>query len=180
MGVLTKWLMHDDQKELFDYLFANVLNIVFLVLTALLLWPLGKATMALRLAKGYWIFWIVMLMTSAALVLIQRLLRMDLHSRSDAYVISALVLSGFLQVGWSAFAALLVSDFIADSSAWTALLLYTVGVVSCYVACVVVGAFYMGGLYRMVNLALAFLSFVVFNFWPAASRAIYGWFFNIF
>jgi len=180
MGVLAKWLMHDDQKELFDYLFANVLNIVFLALTALLLWPLEKATLALRLAKGFWIFWIVMVLTSAVLVLVQRIFRMDLYSRSNAYVISAMVVSGFLQAGWSAFAALLVGDFTADSSAWVVLLLYAVGLVSCYVASVIVGAFYMGGLYRMVNLALAFLSVVVFSLWPAAGRAIYGWFFDIF
>lgn len=180
MGALAKWLMHDDQKELFDYLFANVLNIVFLALTALLLWPLDKATMALRLAKGYWIFWIVMVVTSAGLVLAQRIFRMDLYSRSDAYVISALVLSGFLQAGWSAFAAFLVRDSVANSSASVDVLLYAVGIVSCYVACVIVGAFYMGGLYRMFNLALAILSFVLFTLWPAAGRVIYGWFFGMF
>jgi len=51
MGEFSKWLMHEDQKELFDYLFAIVLNIVFLAIIALLLWPLGKATTAFRLRR---------------------------------------------------------------------------------------------------------------------------------
>lgn len=180
MGALAKWLLDEEQKELFDYLFANVLNIVFLGLTALLLWPLDKAAMTFHLAKGYWLFWIVMVMTSGVLLLFQRIFRLDLYSRSDAYVISALALSGFLQAGWSAFASLLVSDFAADAHGWVVACLYAVGLLSCYVASVIVGAFYMGGLYRMVNLSLAILSFVVFSLWPAAGRAVYGWFFDLF
>lgn len=53
MGEFSKWLLHEDQKELFDYLFALVLNTVFVGLTALLLRPMGRAMFALRLAKGY-------------------------------------------------------------------------------------------------------------------------------
>ncbi len=180
MGAIAKWLLHDDQKELFDYVFANALNLIFLALTALVLWPLDKATMTLHLAKGYWLFWIVMVVTSGVLLLLQRIFRMDLYSRFDAYVISALVLSGFLQAGWSAFAALLVRNFVADATGWVAVIVFALGVLSCYVACVIVGAFYMGGLYKMVNLALAILSFIMFSLWPASGRAIYGWFFDLF
>jgi hypothetical protein len=108
MGQFSKWLLHEDQKEWFDYLFALVLNIVFLALTALLLWPLGEATVALRLAKGYWVFWTVVIAASMVMVLAQRIFRMDLYERFDAYVISGLALSAFLQLGWSAFAALVI------------------------------------------------------------------------
>jgi hypothetical protein len=103
-----------------------------------------------------------------------------MYSHFDAYVISGLAVSGFLQAGWSAFAALLVRNFVADTPGWLVVCLYAVGVLSCYVACVIVGAFYMGALYRMVNLALAILSFIMFSLWPAAGRAIYGWFFDLF
>lgn len=65
MGEFSKWLLHEDQKELFDYLFALVLNVVFVALIALLLWPLGRVNMAFRLAKGYWMFWTVLIVTSA-------------------------------------------------------------------------------------------------------------------
>ena len=59
-------------------------------------------------------------------------------------------------------------------------ILYVIGVLSCYVASVIVGAFYMGGLYKMVNLPLAIVSFIVFSVWPNAGTAIYGWFFEFF
>jgi hypothetical protein len=66
MGEFAKWLLHEDQKELFDYLFAIVLNIAFLVLTALLLWSMGRATMVLSLAKAYWIFWTAVTLAATA------------------------------------------------------------------------------------------------------------------
>lgn len=180
MGEFSKWLLHEEQKELFDYLFAIVLNIIFLALTALLLWPLGRTIMALRLAKGYWSFWAVLIITTSVLVLVQRIFRMDLYSHSDAYVISGLALSGFLQAGWSAFAALVVHNSVAGAPVWTTVILYAVGGFSSYVACVVVGAFFMGTLYRMVSLALGIVSFIVFSIWPTAGGAIYGWFFDLF
>jgi len=180
MGEFSKWLLHEDQKELFDYLFAIFLNVVFLALTALLLWPLGGATIALRLTKGYWIFWAVLIVTACVLVLVQRIFRIDLYSRSDAYIISGLIVGGFLQVGWSAFAALVMDSSVSGAPIWKKIILYTIGVVSSYIASVIMAAFYTGSLYRMVNLVLAIVSFIVFSVWPAAGGAIYGWFFNLF
>jgi hypothetical protein len=112
--------------------------------------------------------------------LLQRIFRMDLYSHFDAYVISGLILSGFVQVGWSAYAAPVVRNFVADAPIWIAIILYVVGVLSCYVASVIVAAFYMGSIYRMVNPLLAIISFIVFSVWPAAGTAIYGWFFDLF
>ena len=180
MGQFARWLLDDNQKELFDYLFAIVLNAVFLVLIALLLWPLGKAAMALRFAKGYWIFWTAVIATACVLALLQRIFRMNLDDHFDAYVITGLIFSGFVQVGWSAFAAPVIHDFIIDAPIWMVIILYAVGVVSCWIASVIMAAFYMGSIYRMVNLALAVLSFIVFSVWPNAGGAIYGWFFDFF
>ena len=151
MGDFTKWLLHDDQKELFEYLYAVVLTVVFVALAALLLWPLGRVAMALQLAKGYWVFWIALILTVAVLKVVQRIFRIDLDSRFGAYVVSALAVSGFLQVGWSAFAALTIDGFVADTSAWIVGVLYLVGLVSCWVAYATVSALYMGSLYRLVN-----------------------------
>ena len=180
MGEFAKWLLHEDQKELFDYLFALVLNAVFLALTALLLWPLGRTTMTLHLAKGYWIFWSAVIVTASVLVLFQRLFRMDLDSHFDAYVISGLAVSAFVQVGWSAFVAPIVQSAVAGTPVWLMVTLYAIGVISCYVASVIVGAFYMGSLYRMVNPILAIISFILFSVWPTAGGLIYGWFFDLF
>lgn len=180
MGQFSKWLLHEDQKEFFDYLFAIVLNAVFLILIALLLWPLGRAGMAWRLTKAYWVFWTAVIAVSCLLALAQRIFKMDLYSRGDAYIITGLAVSAFLQVGWSAYAAPVIHASTTGTSVVVMIILYVVGGVSAYVAAVIVGAFYMGGLYRLVNSALAILSFAVFSVWPAAGGAMYGWFFSIF
>ncbi len=180
MGQFSRWPLHEDQKGFFDYLFALVLNIVFLALITLLLWPMGRVTLVVRLAKGYWIFWSVLIGVTIVLALVHRFFRMDLYERFNAYVISGLVVSGILQIGWSAYAAVVVRGSVVDASIWVAIVLYGVGVVSAYVASVAVGAYYTGTLYRMVNSALAVLSFILFSVWPAAGLAIYGWFFDLF
>jgi len=180
MGQFAKRLLHEDQKEFFDYVFALALNAVFLVLIAALLWPMGRSTMALTLAKGYWIFWTAVIVTACVLALLQRIFRMDLYDHFDAYVITGLVFSGFVQVGWSAFAAPVVHHIAAGAPIWMAIILYAIGVISCWVASVIVAAFYMGSIYRIVNLALAALSFIVFSVWPNAGGVLYGWFFNLF
>lgn len=180
MGELAKWLMHEDQKELFGFLFAAVQNLVFIALAALMLWPLGDAEPALRLAKGGLVFWVVLCVTFFALAFVQRRLRVDLYSHPDAYVNSSAAVGAFLQAGWSAFAALVVQDFAAAAHLWPAVVLYFVGLLSCYVAFNVVSAFYTGHVYRLINLSLALVSFALFCLWPAAARVVYGWFFRLF
>jgi hypothetical protein len=180
MGQFAKWLMHEDQKEFFDYVFAVVLNAVFLIVIALLLWPLGRAGMAWRLTKAYWVFWTAVIVVASVHALAQRVFKMDLYERSDAYIITGLAASAFLQIGWSAYAAPVVHGSISGAPVWMTIVLFVIGAISAYVAAVIVGAFYMGGLYRLINSALAILSFIVFSVWPAAGMAIYGWFFRIF
>ena len=180
MGQFSRWLLHEDQKQLFDYLFAIVLNAVFLAVVALLLWPAGKAATALRLGKGFWGFWTVLIITGALVVLLQRLFRMDMYSHTDAYIISGLVAGGVLQAGWSAFAALVVRESAFDASLWLAALLYFLGLLSCWVAFNIVSAFYMGSIYRTTNLIVATASYILFCVWPAAARAIFGWFFDFY
>ena len=180
MGQFSKWLLHEDQKELFDYLFAVVLNILFLGISALVLWPMGQVGLAWRLTKGYWVFWVVLFWTAILLLIMQRRLRVDMYSHYDAYVISGLVISGVIQAGWSAFAAIVVRDVTTDASIWGDIVLYGVGGFSCYVACAIVAAFYMGSIYRFTNLLIAMGTFVVFSIWPVAARVMYGWFFDLF
>jgi hypothetical protein len=172
--------MDEEQKEFFDYVFAIVLNAVFLILMALLLWPLGRAAMAWRFTKAYWVFWSAVILIASIHAVAQRVFKMDLYSRSDAYVITGVVVSAFLQVGWSAYVAPIVHGTVAGASVWIVVVLYLLGGISAYVASVVVGAFYMGTLYRLVNSALAIVSFIVFSVWPKAGTAMYGWFFSIF
>lgn len=179
MGEFSKWLLHDDQKELFDVLFATALNLVFLALVALLLWPMGRVWLAFSLAKGYLTFWGVIYLVNGVVIILRRIFRVDIDSHYDVYVISALVVSGFMQAGWSAFAAPTVQGFTGGAPMWMTCALYLVGFLSCYVAFTIVSAYYSGYIYRHVNLLLAVVSFIVFSVWPASGRAIYGWFFNL-
>jgi hypothetical protein len=180
MKQIIDWLMRDEQKELYEFVFASALNILFLGLLALSLWPLGKLPLAVRLSKGYSVLWGVLFITGFLLLRLQRRFRVNLYDHGDAYVISGLVVSGFLQVGWSAFLALTLRAFVADAHVWLAVVLYFVGVLSCYVAFVVVSSFYQGHIYKFVNLALALASFAAFSVWPGSARALYGWFFKLF
>jgi hypothetical protein len=179
-GDIGKWLMHDDQKGLFEILFACALNVLFLALVALLLWPLGRPALALRLAKGYGVLWLVTVITVILVNRLHRLFRVDMYRRFDAYVISNLAVSCFLQAGWSAFAALAVQGFVGVAPAWVAAVLYAVGVLSCLAAFFAVSAFYQGHVYKLVSLPLAPAGFAAFSVWPAAGRTAYGWFFDLF
>jgi hypothetical protein len=180
MGESSKWLMHDEQKELFEVLVACALNILFLALGALLLWALGRPTLAVRLAKGYVILWLCMLVTIALLTRLHRLFRVNIYDHPDAYVISNLVVSCLLQAGWAAFAALDVHSTVAGAAGWLAVLLYVIGGLSCLVAFFAVSSFYQGHIYNLISLPLASLGFIVFSVWPASGRVLFGWFFALF
>ena len=140
----------------------------------------GPGNDELGLVKGYWIFWIVLIWTAIILYLCQRIFRIDIDSHYDIYVISALLLSGFLQLGWSAFAALVIHNAFASAPTWIDAVLFIVGLCSSYVACAIESAFYMGSIYRLVNLILAILSYLIFILWPRSARTLYGWFFDLF
>ncbi|HEY0174109.1 MAG TPA: hypothetical protein VGB98_24035 [Pyrinomonadaceae bacterium] len=180
MGEFGKWLLHEDRKELFDYLFAVALNAVFLALVALLLWPSGKAATAVSLGRGFWGFWTLLILTTIVVALVQRLFRLDLDSHADAYIITGLLVGGVLQAGWSAFAALTVGGSAAGAPPWLAALLYFIGLLSCWVAFNVVAAYYVGSIYRMTNLIVAAVSYALFCAWPAAGRWLFGWFFDFY
>lgn len=172
--------MRDEQEDLYGLVFALALNAVFLALVALLLWPLGRSALTLTLAKGYVLFWVVVSVTAIALFSAHKLFRVELCARADAHMISNLLVGGLMQAGWSAFAALVVRNSAAAAPVWAAVILYAVGVLSCFVAFNVVSGFYTGQIYRIINLPLALICFVVFGVWPALGRLTYGRFFELF
>ncbi|HYP54595.1 MAG TPA: hypothetical protein VEQ42_13680 [Pyrinomonadaceae bacterium] len=178
-GPFMRWLMADEQKEVFEVVFTTLLNAVFLGLAALLLWPFGAASVALGLAKGYWAFWSAVYMMVALAALFERIFRVDADTHFDAYVISGVLVSGLLQAGWSAFAALVVREASAPASLAAAVVLYFVGVLSCWIAFGIVSVVYGGTIYKTINLPLSVASFVLFCLWPAAGRFLYGWFFDL-
>ena len=181
MRSFSRWLLREEQKDFFEYLFACVANLLFLVLIALVLWPLGELGFAVHLAKGYWIFWTVVIMVAASIAVVSRILRIEQRPAFwDVYLMLILVVSATLQAGWSAFAALTFRGFGVGGSIWVAATLYVIGLLSCYVAYLIVSALFNTRHLRLVNLILALASFVVFTIWPQAGGFIYGWFFDLF
>jgi hypothetical protein len=175
-----KWLLQDDQKDHFEIVFALILNIVFLALASLLLWPLGRAQLALDLTIGFGCLWMILLVSFVLISRIQRAFRINLYQRFPAYLASNLFMSCLLQTGWAAFAVLSLHDYFPGASGWIIVVLYLVGVFSGVVAFYAVSAFYQGYIYRIVSLPVALASFLVFSIWPGSARILYGWFFNLF
>src|SRR5215216_7591823 len=92
--------------EAWQVIVAVALCLLLPALAALALWPAGGAGLALRLLKGFCVLWLVVLVVFLLASLIHRRLRVDLYSHPDAFVVSNLVVSGLLMIGWTAFAAL--------------------------------------------------------------------------
>ncbi|MCK6625682.1 MAG: hypothetical protein L6R45_10970 [Anaerolineae bacterium] len=180
MDALIQWLVHDDQKDLFEFLVALALNLVFLALSALLLWPLDKLALAWSMAKGYALLWIVIFVTTVLLHTFQQFFRMNIYDRANAYIGSALAVCCLLQFGWAAFAALAVQNFVRGEPAWVGVILYLVGGLSCLSAFFAVTSFYQGAVYKLISLPLALVSFLVFSLWPDSGRLLFGWFFQLF
>jgi hypothetical protein len=180
MRAFSKWLLDDEQRDFFEYLFALVLNVLFLVLVAVVLWPLGSSKIAIQLAKGYWVFWSVVIMCAVLMALVARMLRIEQRpSFWDAYLILILVLTVVLPTGWAAFAALTLSS-LPGSGIGVQATFYVVGMVSCYLAYVIVHALFKANRFRLAKVIMALVGFLVFTIWPESARALFGWFFNLF
>lgn len=175
-----KFLLDRASAEAWQVIVAVALCLLFPALVALALWPAGRAGAGLRLFKGLWLYWLVVLAAFAAASWAQRLLRVNLYSHPDAFVVSNLLVGGVLMAGWTAFAALVAREAAAGAGLWAACGLYLAGLLSCVVACQVVGSFYSGHLYKFACLLVACAGFVLFALWPAAGRAAFGWFFGLF
>lgn len=180
MSDFVTWLLHDDQKDLFEILVGLALGVVFLALSALLLWPLDRLPLAWDLAQGYAVLWIVLGMTIFVLQRVHHWLRMDIYHRANAFVVSNLAASCLLQAGWAAFAALAIHRFATGAPVWVAVILYFVGALSCLAVFFAVSAVFQGAIYKFVSLPFALICFAVFSVWPAGGRAVYGWFFQLF
>lgn len=165
IGTISKWLTHEDQKDLFEVVFAITLNILFLALTALLLWFLGRSSLTLAVAKGYGLLWIGIFVSAALTNLAHRLFRVNLYDHANAYVISNLAVSCIVQAGWAVFAATAVHRFTKGASTSVAVIVYGIGVLSCLMAYFSVSSFFQGHIYRLVSLPLSLVVFIIFSVW---------------
>ena len=175
-----KHLLDRASAEAWQVIVAVALCLLLPGLVALALWPAGRAGVGLRLFKGFWVYWVVVAVVSVSAAWVQRRLRVDLYSHPDAFVVSNLLVSGTLMLGWTAFAALLTRDAAAAASLGVACGLYLLGLLSGVVACQVLGSFYSGQVYRFACLLVACAGFLLFAVWPAAGRAAFGRLFGLF
>lgn len=166
-------------NEVFEQLVAVAVNLVFEALILLLLWPLGKVDLAFRLANGFGIFWFVTCVVTFFVIRIQHLFRINLYERGNTFMAMNLIASVALVMGWSAFVTLNIRNFASGAPLWLTVVLWLIGIVSSWIACLIVGSFYTGHLYRFVSLLLALVSFLVFAIWPAIGQTLYGWFFAL-
>lgn len=180
MGAFGRWITQDQQEGVFEFVFALVVNVLFLVLAALLLWPLGQLALAASFARGYGVLWIAVILTALLVNRTQALFRVNMYDHGDAYIISNVAASCILQAGWSAFAALALGQALGGAPVWVIVIVYLIAILSCAVAFFVVSTCYQGSIYRVISFPFALVCFVVFSVWPASGRALYGWFFQLF
>lgn len=173
-------LIAEAPKEVLEFLVGVALNLVFLGLAALALWPVGAAALASRLAKGYLVLWALLALASVVEAVGQRAFRVDEYTSLKAYALPGVLVGVLLLGGWSAFAALAAGGAAAGAVWWAAGVVYFVGLLSSVAGFFVASAFYQGQLYRLFNLPAAVVSFALFALWPAAARTLYGWFFALF
>jgi hypothetical protein len=172
-----KFLLDRASADAWQVIVAVALCLLLPALAALALWPAGAAWVGWRLLKGFGIFWVFVLVVYVSAAWAQRRLRVDLYSHPDAFVVSNLLASGLLMLGWTAFAALVVREAAAGAGLWLKGALYLLGLLSGLVACQVPGSFYTGQVYKFACLLVACAGFVLFSAWPAAGRAAFGWLF---
>jgi hypothetical protein len=167
MRDLIDWLTDDKQANLFEILVGLGLNLLFLGLAAVLLWPLGSLPLAGRLLQGFLVLWAGVAAASAGLGLLHAALRINLYDRYNLFVGSNLAVSAGAVIAWAAFAAATIQSAASGAAGWAAVILYAIGLLSCLSAHYVVSAFFQGTIYRLVNLPVAALSFLVFSLWMA-------------
>ena len=171
---------NEQREDLREVLIALLLTIVFVAVTALFLWILGKAAVGLTLAKGYGVFWGLLLASVVLLAFIEQLTGFNLDDHFWPVVGVNLAVSVALVTGWAAFAALTLNAATADTSVFTASCLYVMGFLSCYLTFAVTTSCYKGSIYKAVTLPLSLVAFIVFALWPSLGRMLFGWFFALY
>jgi hypothetical protein len=163
-----------------ELLLAVGINGTFFLLAALVLWPLGHASLVGSLALGLLTFMITGFVVFLLSVIGHAVLRIDTDPPSNASIVANLIASVMLQAGWAAFVALAVTGHTSGAGFVVAGVLHLVGVIASWFGTVVTGAFFQGSLYKSACALVSFIGYGIFAFWPAAGRGLFGWFFRWF
>lgn len=166
-------------EELLDFSIIAGINLLFLGLIALALWPLGWLALVGQLAWGFLGLWILLFLSATLLGWVERWLRINMYDRYNLYFLLNLLTSLWLILGWSSIAAQLVSHAAATESGWRVAILMGVGLLSSYVGSLVVTLIFRGTLYQLASMPAALLGYILFSLWPASGQFMYGWFFDL-
>lgn len=167
-------------ESVIDFLIPIVMNVAFITIAALVLWPMGKTSSAFQLAKGFVVFWVVTLVTVVAVAVVQRMLRISADNHEVAFIGSNVIHGMFLVTGWAAFASLVVHAATQNTTSVATIVIWIVGVLSCLMAYTILTTFHPGTIYTLFNSVTTILSFAIFGIWPGLAQKTYGWFFDLF
>lgn len=167
------------REQVVQFRLVIALELICLGVIALALWPVGRLALAASLAKGMGALLVSVWAVSSAAAALHRRFRIDLDDTPSAFLLTNAFASGAVVAGWSAFAALAVGASATGAPVWGVALLHFLGLVTCWMACTLVGEFYPGSFYRYTNLPLSAAAYLLFALWPAAARFLYGWLFRL-
>ena len=163
-----------------DFVIPIVINLVFLIIVTLILWPMGKIQLSFQLGKGFIVFWLITLVSIVVVAAIQRRLRMSIYEHFTAFVISNLIHGLILLSCLAAFVSIAIHNATESGAFVVTVLLWIVGVLSCAVAHLILTTFHKGTIYALSNFVVTIVSFAVFGIWPALAQKTYGWLFDLF
>lgn len=167
-------------EELLDFSIILGINLLFLGLITLLLWPLGWLALVGQLTWGFLGLWILLFVFSALLGWVERWLRIDMYNRYNLYLLINVLVTLWFVLGWSTYAAQLTSHYSASEAGWRVVALAGIGLLSSYVGSLVVTLIFRGTIYHLISLPAVLLGYPLFVLWPASGQFVYGWLFDLF
>lgn len=163
----------DREQVGWDVVGLLVALVVFFGLAALIFGPYGQLTRLVPFLRGYGLLLLFSTAVSALTVLLSRWFRLNLYDRGGVFVALGLVASGALLSWWGITAAGWIasaSDAANDGGALAFALFTLVGLLSTFVASLVVALFYYGQVYRLVSLAVGVGAYVATALWLTFGR----------
>jgi hypothetical protein len=151
------------------------INVVFVLLAAPVYWLLGVPKMIGPLALGFAALWAVLLGVFVFSQAIEYFFRLNLYDHSTRYILLNASLSAVPLLGWSATMALRAHQFAAGATIGVTIALFVIGFLACYTAHTVFTGFFHGQIYVLINIIVTLGGYLMFAFWPAAARALFGW-----
>ncbi|MDX2204700.1 MAG: hypothetical protein NW223_18255 [Hyphomicrobiaceae bacterium] len=147
----------------------GILVLGLLLVSAPMLWPLGRLWLLWVMAKGLLALFAAALAFTTAWGLYIRLTRRDptdIHSRRFGLFVGSNVAAGAIMLGcWGAYLARHIDAAAAGTAWWQGALLYLDGLLATLVAENIAGELFQGTLYRSINMLVSYTAFILAALW---------------